>query len=175
MGRFSLPTTVLLVVFGLVAGCDSISGLWQNEGPLDTRTAASATVDGLAVHLFAPDTVAVADSFEVRVVVQNQEDQVQTVTTPSACLVQPGIFDKEGDREPFKGSILLCAAAITTHEIPANGTVERRFDVQAALSTADGNEPVSPGTYAVRVEFDWTIDGDKAELTAIEREIVVHR
>jgi hypothetical protein len=167
--------SLLLFVFGLVAGCESITGLGQNGETLDLRGATSATIDGLAVHLFAPDTVAVADSFEVRVVVQNQTDEKQAVTTPSACLVQPGIFDKEGDRVPFKGSILLCAAAITTHDIPADDTVERRFDIRAVLDTADGEEPAPPGNYVVQTELDWTIGGREIERRDPKREIVVRR
>lgn len=173
MGRLSLLTTSFVLMFGLIAGCDSISGLWQDDGSLDTHTAVSVTVDGLAVHLFAPDTVVVADSFEVRVVVQNRTYADQSIRTPNSCLVRVGIFTREGSRVPFKGSTTGCFDVITTHEIPADDTVERRNNMQAMLSTTDGNEPVSPGTYVVRVEFDWTIDEDKAELKAIEREIVV--
>jgi len=167
--------SLLLFVFGLVAGCESITGSEQNGETLDLRGATSATVDGLNIHLFTPDTVAMANSFEIRVVVQNQRDEVQTVTTPSACLVQPGLFDKEGNRVPLKGSILLCAASITTHEIPADDTVERQFDIRTVLDSADGEEPVPPGTYVVQTELDWTIGGREIERREPEREIVVRR
>ena len=172
MHRFSLLTPVLVLVLSFTAGCDSISGLWQDEDGRDTRGATTMEVEDLAVHLSAPDTVAVADSFAVRVVVQNKGDESRAVTTSSGCLVQPGIFNEIGDRVPFKGSILLCTGAITTHQLPANDTEERRFNMQAVLDAADGEDPVSSGTYTVRVTLDWAIEGNEIE-RSVERPLVV--
>lgn len=156
---------VPFLLLGFLAGCDFL-GIGQGGEELDTRGATSATVDDLEVHLFAPDTVAVADSFEVRVALQNRTKNDASVTTPGSCLVTPGIFDEEGERTGFRGSVIGCLAVVTTHEIPAGEVVELAFDVEAALYTRDGDEPVSPGAYTVRPDLHWT------ERT-IERKLVV--
>jgi len=172
MDRFSLLTPVFVLVLSFTAGCDSITGLWQNGDGLDTRGATTMEVEGLAVHLFAPDTVAVADSFVVRAVVQNQGTEPRTVTT--SCLLWPGIFDGGGSRVPFPGSRLLCGASVTTYKFPPGEVKERRFDMQAVLDTADGVEPVSSGSYTVRVTLDWTIEGNEVE-RSVERSLVVRQ
>jgi len=116
----------------------------------------------------------VADSFNVRVIVQNQTFEKRAVTTSNTCLVEPGVFDDEGTRVPFRGSVHFCGAAVTTHEFPPADTKERRFDVQAAVFTGEGNKPVSPGTYTLQVPLDWTIDEKRVERSAI-RKLVVRR
>lgn len=156
---------VPLLLLGLLAGCDSL-GFGQGDEALETRGVTSATVDGLRVHLFAPDTVAVGEAFVVRVAVQNQTKNDASVTTPGSCLVTPGIFDGEGERVGFKGSIIGCLGVVTTHEIPAGEVMEGSFDVEAVLYTREGDEPVAPGEYTVRANLEWT------ERT-IERELVV--
>lgn len=165
-----LNLVVFLLLLELVVGCDSVVGVEPN--------AASAIVEpGLKVHLFAPDTVAVRDSFVVRFVVQNRTFEDQTVVTPSTCLVIPGVFESSGlERVPFKGSIIGCGAAIWEHEIPRGKSVGRTFEMRAVLPQYEEGEEdklVSPGRYAVRVKLDWTIAGESVELSAIERELVV--
>jgi len=155
------------VLFALVAGCDD-----PVVGP---KNDATAEVDGLTLRLSAPDTVAVADSFEVRFVVQNRSAGDVTVKTPNSCLVLPRVTDGVGERVPLKGTGIGCLTVITTHEIDAGETIGRSFDVEAALFTSEGEEPVSPGRYTLQARLDWTIDGEKVDLSVIGRELVVHQ
>jgi len=154
----------------LVTGCDSFVGFGSDDDELDTANATTMEVDGLAVHLFAPDTVAVADSFSVRVIVQNQADEKwQTVTTPHSCLVQPGIFNGEGNRVSFRGSWRGCLAVITTHEFPPGDSKKIRFDMEAVVSAAEEEVPATPGLYTLKVDLRWTED------RSVERTLVVER
>lgn len=173
MRSFRLLTTVCLLFFGLLTGCDSFPGVEQDDAEIDLSNATSTTVNGLGVHLFAPDTVAVADSFAVQVAVSNPSNRDRTVTTPSACLVRPSVFSAT-ERVPLKGSMLLCAAAITTHHIPAGELVKRRFDLQAVLDTSEGELPASPGPYTVRATLNWTLDGRSIE-RSVQKKIVLHQ
>lgn len=162
--------TAVLVFLGLLFGCDSVGGF--DDG-------VTAKVDGLKIHLFAPGTVAASDSFEVRFVVLNRTFEEVTIVTPSGCLVVPGVFEGSQyglrERVPFRGSVIACTAAITEHEIPGRQTVERTFDLEAVLPRYDEreDEPVPPGDYLLRVGLDWTIEGKKVDLVAVERELVV--
>ena len=170
MRSFILFITVFLFV-GLSAGCDSVTGVVQNDENIDLNNATSATVNGLGVHLLAPDTVAVSDSFSVQVVVSNPSQTDRSVTTSSSCLVRPSVSSGD-ERIPIKGSTLLCAAAITTHHIPAGTLEKRQFDMQAVLDTPEGKQPASPGTYTVQVTLDWKIEGNEIKRT-VQREILV--
>lgn len=172
MRRFGLLVAGVLVV-GLVAGCDSILGIGGDDGR-DRRGATTVEVEGLAVHLFVPDTVAVADSFAVRVVVRNQTTEKRALTTPSACLTGTRILDARNERVPFRGSARLCAAVVTTREIPSYTAIERQYDMQAVLDTPDGDQPAAPGSYTVQVDLDWSIEGDDVELS-VKEDFVVQR
>jgi hypothetical protein len=172
MRSFILFITVFLFL-GLPVGCDTVTGVVQKDEDIDLSKATRATVNGLGIHLSVPDTVAVADSFSVQVVVSNPSQTDRSVTTPSACLVRPGVVS--GDiRVPIKGSTLLCAAAITTHHIPAGELEKRRFDMQAVLDTSEGEQSVSPGTYTVQATLNWKINGEEIHHT-VTKELVIQQ
>jgi len=164
MTRLNLTALASLLLI-LVAGC--------NDSFVGAENAATAEVDGLLLQLLAPDTVAPADSFEVRFVVQNRTGEDVAVTTPSGCLVVPRVTDGTGERVPLKGTGILCTAAITTHEIPAGGAVNRNFDMQAVLFTSEEEKPGSPGRFTVEARLDWSIDGEPVALSVIGRDLVV--
>lgn len=155
------------LLFALVVGCDDPFVGAEND--------TTAEVGGLLLRLSAPDTVAVADSFEVRVIAQNQSDDDVAVKTPNSCFVIPHVTDGTGDRVPLKGTGILCAAAITTHEIPEGGGIEKSFDVKAVRYTSEGEDPVSPGRFTLQARLDWTIDGEKVDLSVVGRELVIRR
>lgn len=171
--------TVLILLLGLTAGCDGLSGLGENG--LDADNAATATVDGLKIYFSAPDTVAPRDSFEVRFVVLNRTFENMTVVTSNSCLVTPGIFEDTGfgvgARTPFKGSVIGCLMVATEHDIPAGKALKRTFDMQAVLPGYDEreDEPAPPGHYVIRAGLDWTLGERNIELSGIERRLTVHR
>lgn len=170
MRVFNLTVLAFLLVF--IAGCNgSLSGAGDSLPRIGEG--AEATVGRLSLQLLAPDTVAVRDSFEVRFVAQNPTGDDVAVRTPNSCLAVPSVTDAAGERVPLKGSVISCAAVMTTRDIPARDAVERTFDMKAVLTTPEGEKPVSPGRYAIQVELDWRIDGEKPDLSTLGRELVV--
>lgn len=164
---------LLAVSVMVLAGCD-LSALFDRD---DQDTNASAVLDsGVKVELLAPEEVEVRDSFEVKFTVQNLTREDVVVTTGNSCLVRPGIF-ADGKRVLVDGSVVGCLAAITRHRFPEGKTEEQTFDMQAVLTTSEGEVPVLPGTYTIKIEVGWslgrTLKGDHIG-TVLERELAVH-
>ena len=167
-----LSLTALVLCLGLVTGCDTLigsGGAGNADEPPIPGDAARVSIDELDAYLVTPDTVSVGDPFEIRILVQNQTRRDVVVQTSSGCLVVPSVFEAGGERVPFRGTGIFCTAAITNHEIPSGETIERTFDVQAALRTEEEDVPASPGTYEVRTDLDWGIQGDYSSRTLQRR------
>lgn len=167
-----LGWATLALLVGLISGCDTLigsGGAGDADGPLIPSDTASVSINELDVHLVTPDTVSVGEAFEIRILVQNQTRRDVVVQTGSGCLTVPGVFEIGGERVPFRGTGIFCTAAITNHDIPSGETIERTFDVQATLRTEEEDVPASPGTYEVRTELDWGIQGDHSSRTLQRR------
>ncbi|PEN05976.1 hypothetical protein CRI93_10860 [Longimonas halophila] len=167
-----LNWAALLLLVGLITGCDTLIGSGgagnADELPIPGN-ATRVSINELDVYLVTPDTVSVGEAFEVRVLVENQTRRNVVVQTSSGCLVVPSVFEAGGERVPFRGSGIVCTAAVTNHDIPSGETIERTFDVQAALRTEEEDVPASPGTYEVRADLDWGIQGDYSSRTLQRR------
>lgn len=153
----------LILLLGLFAGCDLIGGQTEIGRILMTQ-------------LSAPDTVAVRDPFMVQFTVENHGHEDIVVKTGSCGLVTPGIF-ADGERVPFKGSGgLICTPINPPYTIPVGEPVARTFNMQAMRHTSEGDEPVSPGTYTIKVELRWKVTrprkGERIE-KVLERDLVV--
>ncbi len=169
----TMRRVVAIILLVSLAGCDA---LWGIDDSGDGAEPVTAVVEpGLMLGLSAPDTVAAGEAFTVRFAVQNRTGVEVVVRTPNSCLVLPGVFMLGGDGVPFAGSTWACAAAITTHRIPAGEALTRTLDVQAVRRIPDGTVPAEPGSYTVEVSLSWRIDGEAVSLSTLGRRLRVRR
>jgi hypothetical protein len=163
-----LNWAALLLLVGCITGCDTLigsGGAGNADEPPVPGDAAHVSINELDAYLVTPDTVSVGETFEIRILVQNQTRRDVVVQTSSGCLTVPGVFEIGGARVPFRGTGIFCTAAVTNHDIPSGETIERTFDVQTTLRTEGEDVPASPGTYEVRTDLDWGIQGDYSSRT----------
>ena len=157
-----------------ITGCDALLGVDSSGDRGTTSNPATAVVEpGLVVRLTAPDTVAVGEAFAVRFAVQNPTGEAIDLTTSSSCLMEPVIMGTGGRRIPFEGATVGCLAVVTTHTIPAGEALVRTYNMRAAVSMPEGNEPVWPGRYTVQADLSWHIDGNEVPLSTLGRSLVV--
>lgn len=161
LSRATLFVCLLTVPF--LGGCDLPFGTEFGDGTPPPEVKDRIVVrPGLEVALLAPDTVATTDSFDVRVRLENTAGRLVRVTTPSSCLVRPGVFSGD-DRVEWNGSLIGCAMVITERALQPGAPQTKTFEMQAVTTSADGEVPASPGEYTVRIQIDWTVEGREAE------------
>lgn len=158
-----LPLFVCLLTLPVLGGCDLPFGAELGDGDPPPEARDRIVVrPGLEVALLSPDTVATTDSFDVRVRLENTAGRLVRVTTPSSCLVRPGVFSGD-DSVEWKGSLIGCAMVITERAIQPGDPQTKTFEMQAVTAGADGEAPASPGEYTVRIQIDWTVEGREVE------------
>ncbi len=161
LSRLTLFMCLLTVPF--LGGCDLPFGTEFDDGDPPPEVRDRIVVDpGLEVALLSPDTVATTDSFDVRVRLENTASRLVRVTTPSSCIVRPGVFSGD-DRVEWNGSLIGCAMVITERALQPGDPQTKTFEMQAVTTGADGEVPASPGEYTVRIQIDWTVEGREVE------------
>jgi len=161
LSRATLFVCLLTVPF--LGGCDLPFGTEFGDGTPPPEVKDRIVVrPGPEVALLAPDTVATTDSFDVRVRLENTAGRPVQITTPSSCLVRPGVFSGD-DRVEWNGSLIGCAMVITERALQPGAPQTKTFEMQAVTTSADGEVPASPGEYTVRIQIDWTVEGREAE------------
>jgi len=162
-----LPAVFILSA-ALLFGCEMPFGIGAGSGgdtaDLDVRDRVEIE-PGLVAKLYAPKRVAAGDSFEVRFTAENTtEDSIQVQT--GACWGQPAAVFK-GEQVPLVGSYQVCTMQLLTWTLPGQETRERTFALRASLNESSGSPETvgvaEPGTYALKVMLDWTVDGQKVE------------
>lgn len=187
------PLSLLIGVFvflaGLIAGCDLFaSSKQEDKPPPDLQKVAATAVDpGLEVRVFAPDTVEKGGPFEIRLRAKNRTNK-DLILEVNGCIFEPDILDlayghpEDRSHVPFKGSNVGCLVGVTRHLIREGEALTESFQLQAVRETSSGGEePVSLGTYAGRVELNkWRIgqaghleEAKKIMLSALEWTFVV--
>lgn len=147
----------------LLAACEMPFGV-RSEGPSSSPSPSDRlTIEpGLEVTLLAPDTVAAADSFEVRTTVKNKTGQTVELQTPTSCLFEPGVYF-DGERVQMKGSLLFCAMVITDRTISPGDGRAHTYEMQAVLTDSEEETLTPPGKYTIQVGIDWVIKGRRVE------------
>jgi hypothetical protein len=165
---------VLLLTAAAIAGCE-INSLAPEEAPLS-----QALAHGLVTRLVVDRTeVAPGGSFTATYSITNTGSG--PVQLESTCVaIARGVVYRNGTETPFIGSGSGCYTAIGSHVIAAGETLERHWQLEAAIllrAHPDGSRevaPAQPGDYIFRVIPDvFRIDGAEARLPALERPVSV--
>jgi hypothetical protein len=167
---------LLPLPFLLLAACGA-----GPAGPAEMLSAAQLEALGLATQLVVDrGEVAPGGEFTARYTISNTG--TAPVRLESACVaVARGVVYKSGNVANFTGSGSGCYTAIGTHDIAPGATLERTWQVRAAIivrAYPDGREPdielAARGEYVFRVEPDvLTVKGVEARLPNLEQKIRV--
>lgn len=109
-------------------------------------------VELLDVELAVSDSVLLpGETFTATVTVANATSRDIDFTTSTGCMTEIAVTDA-GEERTWQGTRLVCTQVITTHTVPAGGSLARTLDLRAAEpdgTTAGGWVPVSEGVYTL--------------------------